>query len=49
MLAAIFIILVIISALGSSIQSEQDGGLISHHRYNNRDNDASGARDDHFG
>jgi high-affinity Fe2+/Pb2+ permease len=49
MLAAIFITLVIIAALGSSIQAEQKGGLITRHRYNNRDNDAPGAREDHLG
>jgi len=42
-------ILIIISALGYSIRSEQKGGMIARHSYNNRDNDASGARDDHFG
>jgi hypothetical protein len=49
MLAAILITLVIIVALGYSFQSEKTGGLIAHHRYNNRYNDASGAREDHLG
>jgi hypothetical protein len=49
MLAAILITLIIIAALASSIRAEKNGGLISEHRYNNRSNDASGARDEHFG
>jgi len=48
MLPALLITLIIVVALGSSIQSERDGGLIAHHSYNNRNNDASGAREDHL-
>jgi hypothetical protein len=46
-LPALLITLIII-ALGYSIQSERDGRLIAHHSYNNRDNDAPGAREDHL-
>jgi hypothetical protein len=49
MFAAILITLIIIAALGYSMQTGQDGGLIGQHRYNNRHNDAAGARDDHLG
>jgi len=49
MLIATFTTLVVIAALGFSIQSEKSGGLIGEHRYNNRANDASGARADHLG
>lgn len=49
MLLAIIITLFIVAALGFSLRSEQETGLIARHRYNNRYNDASGARDDHVG
>jgi hypothetical protein len=49
MLPALLITLVIILALGYPMGSEQDSGMITHHRYNNRNNDASGAREDHLG
>lgn len=49
MLLAILISLIIISALGYSIRPEQKGGMIARHSYNNRYNDASGAREDHLG
>ena len=49
MLAATLTTLLVIIALGFSIRSEKSGGLITEHRYNNRDNDASGARADHLG
>jgi hypothetical protein len=47
MLLAGLVTLIIIAALGYS-QSERRGGLIDHHSYNNRYNDASGAREDHL-
>jgi hypothetical protein len=47
MLLASLITLVIVAALGYS-QAERNGGLISHHSYNNRYNDASAAREDHL-
>jgi len=47
MIAVILIALIII-AFGFRIGSEQMGGLIAHHTYNNRANDASGAREDHL-
>lgn len=49
MLASIFVTLIIIAALGYGLRSERgDGELISRRPYNNRHNDASGARDHHF-
>jgi hypothetical protein len=42
------IALIIVLALGYSTRSEQDSGLITRHLYNNRYNDAPGAREDHF-
>jgi hypothetical protein len=47
MLPALLIIISVL-ALGYSIQDEQSGGLIARHLYNNRYNDAPGAREDHF-
>ena len=48
MLSAIFVTLVVIAALGFGLRSERGSELISRRPYNNRYNDASGARDDHF-
>jgi hypothetical protein len=48
MLATI-VTLIIALALGMSLRSRRSGGLITQHRYNNRYNDASGAREDHLG
>jgi hypothetical protein len=49
MLASIFVTITIIAALGFGLRSERgDGELISRRPYNNRHNDASGARDYHF-
>jgi len=45
MLIAILIALVIVAA-GYSIVARNGDALIGEHRYNNRYNDASGARDD---
>ena len=47
MIAVILISLVII-AFVFRIGSERMGGLIAHHTYNNRANDAAGAREDHL-
>jgi hypothetical protein len=47
MFASIFVTLVIVASLGHGLRSERDV-LISHRPYNNRHNDASGARDHHF-
>jgi hypothetical protein len=49
MLLAIIITLIIVVALGASLQMDRKGRLISRTPYNNRYNDASGAREDHFG
>ncbi|HMD56539.1 MAG TPA: hypothetical protein VKG82_03600 [Solirubrobacteraceae bacterium] len=46
---AILITILIGTALGYSLQAGRRGGLISRRPYNNRYNDASGAREDHFG
>jgi hypothetical protein len=47
MVAALLIGLIII-VFGFGVGSERMGGLIAHHTYNNRANDASGAREDHL-
>jgi len=49
MLLAIVITLIIVVALGASLQADGTGRLISRTPYNNRYNDASGAREDHLG
>ena len=49
MLTAIIVTLVIAAALLSALRSGQDGTLIVRRPYNNRYNDASGAREDHLG
>jgi hypothetical protein len=46
MLTAITVTLIITAALGSALGLGRDGGLIVRRPYNNRYNDASGARDD---
>jgi len=48
MLISIFVTLLIIAALGCALRSERTGSLIVRRPYNNRYNDASGAREDHF-
>jgi hypothetical protein len=49
MLPAILVTLIILLALGISLRSGRSGGLIAQHSYNNRYNDATGAREDHLG
>jgi hypothetical protein len=49
MLTAIIVTLIIAAALLYGLRSGKDGSLISRRPYNNRYNDASGARDDHLG
>ena len=49
MILAILTTTIIVWALGFSFRSDRRRGLIGEHRYNNRYNDASAARDDHFG
>ncbi|HEY4996709.1 MAG TPA: hypothetical protein VII03_01865 [Solirubrobacteraceae bacterium] len=49
MISAIFVTLIILFALGFSLRSSRDGSSIARHPYNNRYNDASGAREDHVG
>jgi hypothetical protein len=46
MLTAIIITLVIVVALGYALRSGRDGQALLHRPYNNRYNDASGARED---
>jgi hypothetical protein len=48
MFAIVLIALVVIAAIGFTAQSARQGGLISHHSYNNRASDAAGAREDHL-
>ena len=49
MLSAILITILIGVALGGALRAGRGDGLIGKHRYNNRYNDASAARDDHLG
>jgi hypothetical protein len=49
MLASIFVTVLLVAALAHGLRSERKGGLIVRRPYNNRYNDASGAREDHFG
>jgi hypothetical protein len=49
MLTALTVTLIITVALGSALRVGRDGGLIVRRPYNNRANDASGAREDHLG
>jgi hypothetical protein len=49
MLSSIFVTLVIVAGIGYALRSERGGELISRRPYNNRYNDASGAREDHVG
>jgi hypothetical protein len=49
MLTAIIITLIIAAALGYSLRAGRDGETIVHRPYNNRYNDASGAREETFG
>jgi hypothetical protein len=49
MFTAIIVTLIITAALGYALRTERSGRLISRRPYNNRYNDASGAREDHLG
>ena len=49
MLSAFLITLLIGAALGGALRAGRGDGLIAEHSYNNRYNDATGARDDHLG
>jgi hypothetical protein len=49
MLSAVIVTSIIIGALGSALRTESGGELILRRPYNNRYNDASGAREDHLG
>ena len=49
MVAAILITLLIGAALGSALRAGRGDGLIGRHRYNNRYNDATAARDAQLG
>jgi hypothetical protein len=46
MLTAIVVTLLVVAALALGLRSERSAGLILRRPYNNRYNDASGARDD---
>jgi hypothetical protein len=46
---AIAITILIVAALGMALRTGSSDALIAHRRYNNRYNDASGAREDHLG
>jgi hypothetical protein len=48
MLIALLVTLIITVTLGVSVRSEERSGLIARRRYNNRYNDAAGAREDHL-
>lgn len=47
MLSSIIVTLLVIVVLGFALRSGRTGELIVRRPYNNRYNDASGARDDH--
>jgi hypothetical protein len=47
MLTAAIVTLIIVAALGYGLRAERRGVMIPRHPYNNRYNDASGARQDH--
>jgi len=49
MFTAILITLVIVAGLGYALGSGRSGGSILYRPYNNRYNDASGARQDNLG
>jgi hypothetical protein len=49
MLSAIIITLAIVALLGYALRPGQSTTLIARRPYNNRYNDAAGAREDHFG
>ena len=49
MLTAIIITFIIVAAPGFALQLGQSGGVIARRPYNNRYNDAAGAREDHLG
>jgi hypothetical protein len=49
MLVSIVVTLLITGALGYALSSRSADGLIGRRPYNNRYNDASGAREDHLG
>jgi hypothetical protein len=49
MLTAIFITLIVVSALGFALRSGRREGALVRRPYNNRYNDASAARRDHLG
>jgi len=48
MLLAVIVTLIIVAALGYALRSEHSGVLIARRPYNNRYNDAAGAREDHL-
>jgi hypothetical protein len=49
MLASIVVTLLVVAALARGLRSERNGGLIVSRPYNNRYNDAAGAREDYLG
>jgi hypothetical protein len=49
MLTAILITLIVIATLGYALRSGRGEGSILRRPYNNRYNDAAGAREDHLG
>jgi hypothetical protein len=49
MLIGIIVTLIITATLGHALRAGRDGQLIVRRPYNNRYNDAAGARDDHLG
>lgn len=49
MLTSIIVTGVIAGALGYAMRSSENGDIILRRPYNNRHNDAAGAREDHLG
>ena len=49
MFASIVVTLLVVAALGFALRSSRSGTSIVQRPYNNRYNDATGAREDHLG
>jgi hypothetical protein len=49
MIASIIVTGVIVGSLGYALRSDGSGAIILRRPYNNRGNDAAGAREDHLG
>jgi hypothetical protein len=48
MISALIVTFLVVAAVGHAPRSGREGGLIARRPYNNRYNDAAGAREDHL-